>query len=208
MKTAPNMYRKIYWPILALLFIPVQNVVACSTCLSGDPTLTTMGAEKAYTGRKRISLGTLYRTEHAGVAGVNQRTLTEQRTTLGISYWPGEKLAIGVRIPWVSKTLEDQSLASQNTSALGDIDLDMRYYLWQDKHRAKHLLGLQAGMRLPTAEQVSSNNIALDSDVQPGNGFNMPNIGLWYGYFNFPWMTYFSSNYSFALDKGYEAFEY
>lgn len=185
------------------------KALSCATCLCGDPTLTTMGAEKPFSGRLRLSLDYLDRSEVTGTRGVDQTTLDEQRSTLGISYWPAEKWALGVRIPWTSKQLTESNLSKTNTDAIGDIDLDLRYYLWQDQaHRPRHLIGLQGGLRIPTADEETLAGTPLDTDVQPGGGLWLASAGLWHGFFNFPWMVYTSVQLNTALDKGYGDFDY
>lgn len=186
-----------------------EMATACSTCLCGDPTLTTMGAEKPFAGRQRISLGYLDREERVGIAGVNQRVIRDSRMTLGYSYWLNQKLALGLRVPFVDKQLTDASLAREQVSALGDIDIDARLYLWQDRPAIpRHIAGLQFGVRLPTASQEKSSGVTLDNDVQPGDGLTLGSVGVWHGYFRFPWMVYSSGQFNFGLDKGYEDFDY
>lgn len=202
-----NLWRHAAW--ILLLLLAYRGAEACSTCLCGDPTLTTMGLEKPFAGRMRLSLTALDRRESVGIEGVNQRKLYERRTTLGLSYWPGARLALGLRVPWVDKRMEEASLAEQQAAGLGDIDLDLRYYLWQDRaFTPRHLIGLQAGVRAPTAEQVESDGMPLDIDVQPGSGLWLLGAGAWYGYFDFPWMGYISAVYSSGLGHGYDDFEY
>ncbi len=182
---------------------------SCATCLCGDPTLSTMGAEKPFTGRLRFSLDYLDRSEVSGMSGVDRTELDEQRTTLGISYWPAEKWAIGVRLPWTSKQLTESNLAQQNTNAIGDMDLDLRYYLWQDEiHRPRHLIGILGGIRIPLAAEEKISGTPLDVDVQPGGGLWLASIGLWHGFFNFPWMVYSSTQINTALDEGYSQYDY
>jgi hypothetical protein len=192
-----------------ILFAYNGSALACSPCLCGDPTLTTMGAEKPFAGRQRISLEVLDREERIGVAGVNKRVISEMRTTLGYSYWLDEKLALGVRVPLVDKQLSDANLAQQEASALGDIDIDARLYLWQDRPGVpRHIAGVQLGLRLTTANQEKSSGVVLDNDVQPGDGLTLASIGVWHGYFRFPWMVYSSSQVNFGLDQGYDDFDY
>ncbi len=199
---------------LALLLASIFTLLSgpafsCATCLCGDPTLTTMGAEKPFTGRLRFSLDYLDRSETSGTTGVDRTDTDEQRTTLGVSYWPAENWAIGVRLPWTSKQSTQSNLAQQSTDAIGDVDVDLRYYLWQDQpHRPRHLVGLQGGLRLPLADEETNAGVSLDIDVQPGGGLWLANIGLWHGYFSFPWMVYSSSQLSIGLDEGYGQFEY
>jgi hypothetical protein len=168
-----------------------------------------MGAEKPYSGRMRFSLDYLERREIAGTRGVDRTQLDEQRTTLGISYWPADRWAIGARIPFTRKQLALSNLSEQSSQALGDIDVDARYYLWQDQqHRPRHLTGLQGGLRIPLADEETESGQALDPDVQPGGGLWLANVGLWHGFFKFPWMVYSSGQINFGLNEGYGDFEY
>ncbi len=197
-------------PLLALVLTLVSTpAISCSTCLCGDPTLTTMGAEKPYTGRLRFSVDYLDRSEVSGISGIDRTQLDEQRTTLGISYWPAERWAVGIRIPFTSKQLTQSNLSQQSTDAIGDVDVDVRYYLWQDQpHRPRHLIGLQGGLRIPLADEETQAGVALDPDIQPGGGLWLASAGIWHGFFNFPWMVYSSAQLNIGLDEGYGEFDY
>ena len=98
-----------------------QLVHACSTCLAGDPTLTLMGTEKSYSGRLRIAGEMLYRTETVGEEPVDQSQLREQRFTLGLAYAWNERLNLAIRLPLIHKYLEYVSLATEQTTGIGDL---------------------------------------------------------------------------------------
>jgi len=192
----------------ASLLAPI-TAFACATCLCGDPTLTTIGNEKPFAGRLRASLNTLYREESIGETGLNERTITERRHTLGIGYWINERVAVEARLPWTEKKLEDDTLAKQQATGLGDLEVSARFYLWQDqKTRPQHLFGLHLGSRIPTASRKKIDSEPLDNDVQPGAGLWIPAVGVWYGYFQFPWSMNVSSIANLGAGKGYENFEF
>lgn len=197
-------------PGLVTITTQVGDARACSTCLSGDPTLTTLGLEKPYEDRFRGSLNGLYRTENFGVEGVNRSELTEYRSSLGLAWWPTNRIALGARVPWVWKQLDNVDLSTEKTSALGDIDLDARFYLWQDRESSPtHLFGVQGGVRVPSAtEQTGANGQPLDFDVQPGTGIWIPNAGIWYGFYKYPWFLFASSVAHIGVGEGFQGFEF
>lgn len=174
---------------------------ACSTCKCGDNTINLFGSEKTYAQRLRVGVETWLRSESQGDPAVNERETDEWRTTLGLSYSPTQDLSLAVLVPYVRKEIKDSNLARQESSGLGDVDLVGRYVLYRGgAGSGRHLAGLRAGVRLPTAEQQRDGaGQKLDIDVQPDAGATAPNIGGWYSYFNFPWflsssLTYFHYN--------------
>lgn len=170
------------------------DALACSTCLCGDPTLTTMGTEKPFAGRKRISLDFLSRTERIGITGFNRVETDEQRYNLGFSYTPTRRMSLSMTVPWVEKQMTNASLAEVETSALGDVNLTAKFYLQSDNGIAKTMYGLTAGVTLPTGElQKDSNGTPFDVDAQPGFGSTVPQVGVWYGRYRFPFFYYASS---------------
>lgn len=200
-----------FWMVVvgAAVFSASHFAHACSTCLCGDPTLTTLGLEKPYEGRARVSLSSLYRVEEIGRKGFNEREITEQRYTLGLSYWPSKTLAVGARLPWTEKTLETANLSEEESSAMGDLELDVRWYGYKNKpNRPSHIAGLQFGLRMPTAEEQKQNREALDFDVQPGAGLWIPNLGAWYGYFSFPWFVNVSMVANIGVGEGHSDYQF
>ncbi|MGF1642564.1 MAG: hypothetical protein ACFCUJ_02905 [Thiotrichales bacterium] len=170
------------------------GALACATCLAGDPTLTLIGAEKPYAGRKRVALEWLDRSEDMGVAGFNQVTIDEQRWTLGLSYTPIERLSVGLRLPWIKKQREDASLARASTQTFGDLEVTAKLHLQPVAYGMREAYGVIFGVRLPTAEeQFKSNGLPLDIDVQPGTGAVTPHLGAWFARFAYPWFWHVSS---------------
>lgn len=194
--------------ILLCLVVPSSSW-ACATCSVGDPSLTVMGTEKNFVGRWRFSTDTLYRTETIGVENVNQREVTELRATSGISYAPVENWVLGLQIPIVRKTLEDVNLSQTEQTAMGDIVVSAKKFIYQDRPtQPRHLAGGLMSLRIPTGqEQTADNGEPLDIDVQPGAGNWVPSLGGWYGYYRFPWFGYFSTTLNYPLGEGYAEFE-
>jgi len=209
MKIADSKFTFFFYLATIVLTVTTDKALACATCLCGDQTLTTLGNEKPFAGRTRLSVNALYREEEMGVAGFNQRKITEQRYTLGVGYWASDKLALSVRLPWSEKTLEDDNLVEQKTAAVGDAEIDTRYYLWSDGlARPRHLLGLQLGTRIPTAEKQTENGVTLDADVQSGAGLWIPSAGVWYGYYQFPWSLNAQIQANVGIGEGFHDYEF
>lgn len=190
--------------LIILLIVFTNNLWACSSCLSGDPTLTLMGTEKGYKGRFRMGLDILTRSEEVGIQGFNLKELEETRFTLGLAYSFSERITLSARIPYLSKKLTLPNLSEQKADGLGDIEINTKFFFYNEKdHRHKHLYGFSLGARLPTASEQEN----LDIDVQLGTGSFIPTIGAWYGYYNYPWFFYTSANFHITANEGFQDFK-
>ena len=193
--------------VIALLLAAAHiDAWACSTCMVGDPTLTLMGTEKPYANRLRMSLDYFSRDEEIGVEGINKRTIDDQRMRLDFAYAPTRRIMLGLRIPYVKRTLESFNLETQEAKALGDIRLTAKLFLQEKDSFQTHMYGLLAGARVPTADEQSVNGIPLEFDVQPGIGAAVYNAGAWYSYFDFPWLVYLSGTYNYMPNEGFQGF--
>lgn len=190
------------------MLIPLYSW-ACATCTVGDPSLTVMGTEKNFAGRWRLSTDFLQREETIGMAGINQREVSESRLTLGISYAPAQDWVLSVQLPIVRKELTNINLSTAEQTAVGDVTLSAKQFLYQDRPiQTQHMAGWLVGMRLPTGqEQNDDQGNPLDIDVQPGAGNWVPSLGAWYGYYRFPWFGYLSSTLHYPMGEGYADFE-
>ncbi len=160
--------------------------LACSTCKCADPTITLLGLEKAFENRIRVGVDTIVRSEASG-AGVGRITTDEWRTLVGAAWSPTASLSVAVQLPYVRKTLESPSLARVEAQGLGDVDVVGRAVLFRSgKLTDRHLAGLRAGVRLPTASRIRSDGALVDIDAQPDAGAIAPNLGAWYAYFRYP----------------------
>ncbi len=182
-----------------IYFIFIQSSFACSTCSVGDPTLSLMGTEKSFDGRLRFSADYLSRIEKMGLEGFNQTKLTEQRLTLGLGYAWNEKLNLSMRLPIVRKQLQFVNLAEQTHSGMGDVDISAKWTLSPYSHS---MWGIIGGSRLPTAQKINN----LDIDGQSGTGAFVPNIGAWYGFYEYPYFLYASGVYHYAFE-GFDNFK-
>ena len=191
---------------LVILVIAHADSWACSTCMVGDPTLTLMGTEKPFAGRLRMSLDYFSRDEEIGIDGVNKRTIDDQRVRLDFAYAPTRRIMLGLRIPYVNRSLESFNLETQESRALGDIRLTAKFFLQEKDSFQTHMYGLLAGVRLPTADEQTSNGVPLEFDAQAGIGAGVINAGAWYSYFNFPWMTYLTGTYHYMPNEGFQGF--
>lgn len=191
----------------AAVIIHSSVVLACATCLCGDPTLTTMGMEKNFPGRFRVSVEGLTRSEKVGSSQSNWHDLEEQRWTTSLSYWLNDQLTLSARLPYLNKTIETGNLARYEGWGFGDMELSMRYQLWQDRPlRPTHTFGLLAGLRIPTAEEAYDGNRLLDIDAQPGTGALVPQLGLWHGWYRYPHFLYTSATWHLP-NEGFQSFQ-
>lgn len=180
------------------------GVFACATCLCGDPTITTMGAEKPFSGRLRGSVDWLTRSERSGQPGISEHNIDEKRVTLSVSYAPSTDWIFALGVPLVEKEVRRFDLSRETASGVGDADLSARWYLGNTR---EHLWGVQFGVRVPTSSEQTLSGEAIDFDAQPGAGATIPSLGLWYGNFRSPDFFYASTVYQRAVDTGYQGYE-
>lgn len=197
--------------VTSLVFVGVLHagvVFACATCLCGDPTITAMGTEKPFAGRLRVGMDYLSRGEAVGEPGSDEHKIDEQRISYSLSYAPSENWILAASLPVVDKEVRRFDLSRETASGIGDADLYARWYLRDGAQvPARHLWGLQFGVRVPTSSEQKSGGEAIDFDGQPGAGATIPNLGLWYGYFRSPWFFYLSTVYQHAVDEGYQGYQ-
>ena len=98
-----------------------SSALACSTCKCGDPTITLLGSEKAFSGRFRLGLDLLWRSETQG-ADNNPRQITtdESRAVLGVAYSASERLSFALQMPYVEKTITRRDFSREQGRALAE----------------------------------------------------------------------------------------
>lgn len=206
--TGAFMLRVILYGFLLLAAVRAEFVFACATCLCGDPTLTTMGVEKPFAGRKRVSIDYLQRSEKAGIPQRNEHEIQEERVTYSVGYAYNAVWMFAASLPMATKAVERYDLSQQQASGVGDLDLSARWVAGGDTgFPRRQLWGLQFGVRLPTSEEAEFNTQPIDFDVQPGAGTTVPAIGAWSGWYRLPWFFYASAAIQHAIDEGYQNYQ-
>jgi hypothetical protein len=155
---------------------------ACATCACGDPTITTMGSEKPFAGRLRLSAEVRRRAET--IDGVD---VADHRMILAAAYAPWSRLVLAAELPLVWR--DGQSAA---TAGPGDAALRGKLFVLQaGRDTARHLLAVTGGVKLPTAPRLADGEpVALE----PGTGSVDPELGLGYGFFAYPWSVQASAS--------------
>ena len=201
------MRRIVISSLLLIIGLKATPALACATCLCGDPTITTMGAEKPFAGRMRTSVEYLKRGEKIGLPGISEKEIDEQRVSYSFSYALNDQLTIAATLPLVSKQMHNFDLSSQQASGIGDTDLSARWFIGKDeKFSVKKLWGMQFGLRLPTSSEQKINGAPIDIDSQPGAGATVPTLGGWYGRYQMPWFFYTSAVIQHAVNDGYQGY--
>ncbi len=182
-------------------------VFACATCGCGDMTLTVMGSEKPYAGRLRAALELRHRSDVIGTEGFNEQRLSEQRLDAQLIWAPLERLILMADVPALYRDVRYVNLASRTTTALGEIELRAKAFVYQnDPFVPSHLLAVIGTLKLPNAQlQRGANDELLPIELQPGTGSWDPGAGLAYGFFADPWSFYASviGVYATRGDQGY-----
>jgi hypothetical protein len=178
----------------ALAALAPRAASACATCSCGDPTITSMGTEQSYPGRLRASLGFVQRSDVQGVERVDDEHHDERRLDLSVAYSPTRWLQLAASLPLVQRRVTEVDLSSDTLRGPGDLDLRARATLWRDRGFApRHLVGLSAGVTLPTAAvQRDAGGTALDLDHQVGGLAVTPRVGVFYTQLRHPFSLYAS----------------
>jgi hypothetical protein len=171
-----------------------QHARACASCACGDPTLTVMGAEQPFAGRLRLSVEAQYRRDAVGRETVDRVQLQELRTHVAVAYAPLPWLMLSLTLPLIARDLTDVTLSRERLVSVGDIELYGRLYFFRDRAFAPtHTLGVQAGMRMPTAPLLRDSSGAYrEPELQPGTGSFDPALGLSYLMSADPWSAFVS----------------
>lgn len=166
-----------------LLALPARSV-ACATCGCGDPTLTSVGVEKPYRNRLRVTLEERVGTQTQGV-GAAGSDLVMTRTLLGVSYTPLSRLTVAAFLPFIASHLRDAQHPGAWIRGVGDLELQARVVVARDRSFAPHhLLWLVGGVRTPTGPRAKDpQGFPFPDDDQPGNGSWDPLAGATYAWF-------------------------
>lgn len=201
--------RRIYsFALFIVLIVPSNPAFSCATCLAGDPTLTTMGTEKPYAGRTRLSVDYLSRGETVGQPGIDEHEIDEERVTFSISYAPNKEWMFAASLPFVTREVKRFDLSREQGSGMGDLDLSARWFLGQDQRfPVRNMWGMQFSLRVPTSQEEEEGGQTLDFDAQPGAGITIPGVGVWYGRYRTPWFFYTSAVFQHAIDEGYQGYK-
>jgi hypothetical protein len=166
----------------AAMLVAPSIARACATCACGDPTITTMGSEKPFAGRLRLSAEVRRRAET--IDGVD---VADHRLILAAAYAPWSRLVLAAELPLVWRD-------GPSTSAAGPGDAALRgklFVLAAGQGTARHLLAVTGGVKLPTApRRADGEPVALE----PGTGSLDPELGLGYGFFAYPWSVQASAS--------------
>lgn len=171
--------------VVGLLGLVLQRrALACATCGCGDPTLTSVGVEKPYRNRLRVTVEERVGTQSMG-AGDARSDLVMTRTLLGVSYTPLSRLTVAAFVPFVASHLHDRQHPGAWIRGLGDLELQARVVVARDRSFApRHLLWLVGGVRLPTGPRAKDERgFPFPDDDQPGNGSWDPLAGATYAWF-------------------------
>ena len=183
---------------IALLgvILNVQPARACAACGCGDPTLTTVGLEKLFSGRLRISTSAQYRSEHEGNASNPDLQVGEWLINNSTTYAPWRWMVLGITVPLVNREVTFSSGRRQAAFGLGDISTFARVVVWQDSPTlADHIISLQAQMTFPSSPLVSlPDGAAAVSELQTGRGSWVPALGINYSYFGTKMAVFASLN--------------
>ncbi len=187
--------------ILAVGLVAVSSFVAapadaCSTCSTGDPTLTVTGVEQPFEGRTRVSLQMQHRTESTGVSGVDAIDISEQRFELSGAYALSERLFLATKIPLVRRRARYVNLARDDVMSLGDVEAFAKWFVFRDRSLApRHLVALNGGLSLPTGVVFEDElGRPLPLEAQVGSASLDVLAGVSYSWFFSPFSMFVSVN--------------
>ncbi len=161
----------------ALAFCASAAAWACPACAStaGTTSLASDDADDAHHVRASFDIGT--ESERVG-AGPYTTSIREWRAALGLGVDLSSRVALAIRVPWVSRTatLDDGNLQLASAAQLGDVDLIVA---WRAGGTGRAVVQLLGGARLPTGPVVrDAAGEPVLVDVQVGSGSFTPSLGL------------------------------
>lgn len=158
---------------------------ACPTCLTGNPALTTLGADPLFQNRVRLASSFRGWSQDDGTAGLDAQRVRELRLDLTASWAFHPRASLALTVPLQARELTTVSLATERGFGLGEVELTGRFIaLAEDARLPRYLVSLVAGARLPTALTLSdAQGQPLSLDAQLGYGAVVPLVGLAYGGF-------------------------
>ena len=172
----------------AVFFADLSSAQACAACACGDPTLTTLGNDRAFAGRIRMSSIMHYRTLKLGDAA-NQTELRELQLMLAGAASLTDRLTLGIAMPLAELTVNYANLAQDRSVGPRDPRLSAKWTVMSDRTaREAHLGGVRFELRLPTAPEFSANDgtlLPIEAQLDTGSWKFVP--ALWYSYFAYPW---------------------
>lgn len=165
---------------LALLVLGATPAYACPTCMSGNPALTTVGAEPLFQDRVRVAASLRAWGQGDGTEGVDAQTVREARLDIVASWAFHPRASLTVDVPLQVRELSTVSLAKERGFGLGEVELAARLIALADDARlARYLVSVVVGARLPTALTLSDQlGVPLSLDAQLGYGALVPMLGL------------------------------
>jgi len=173
------------------VFLLTATAHACAVCACGDPTLTSMGAEQPFAGRRRLALEATSRTDAVGQAGVDQVQLRDDALTASLAVSPHDRWQLAVSVPVGRRIAEDVSLARTTVWSLGDATARARWVGVRTAGQGSVLAGLGGGLRLPTAPVVRApDGTPLAMSAQLGAGQPTAIFGGWGFASRGGWSTY------------------
>lgn len=196
----------LFGTLVLLTALAPTRALACATCGCGDPTLTTMGAEPPFAGRLRMSARLRYRWDSLGAGESTRTELHEGVLALGASWAPTDWLVVSGEAPLVLRDVRWANLARTVTLGPGDAEIRARAVVLRDRRFApSHLLGVQAGVKLPTSlDQVGADGRRLPMHAQTGTGTVDPLAGLFYAHFADPWALFGTATVALPISGRFE----
>lgn len=148
-----------------------RPTAACTACACGDPTLTSMGAERPAAGMVRVGMRAATTREQSPDVLVRGAGVS----LLGM-WMPLDGLALAAELPvrWAAADLPD--LRAAQSVGMGEPTLRARYFVWRDRpFLPRFHLAVTGAARLPQwAPVTDAQGEALPLDAQPG-------LGSWFG---------------------------
>jgi hypothetical protein len=168
---------------------------ACAACGCGDPTLTVMGAELPFSGRKRVATEVSTQSISMGRDGIDAERVTDIRVDTSLSWAPRRWLTISATLPVIHRQVDYVNLGHDTIVGAGDLDLRAKVVVWRDRRFApRTLLSVIGGAQLPTGPlEKNMTGMPLMYDVQTSTGAVTPLAGVAAAHFFDRWSLYASA---------------
>ena len=183
------------------LLLDLSTAHACAACACGDPTLTTLGNDRSFAGRVRVSSVMRYRQLEIG-QDTTFTQLQELQLMLAGAASLTDRLTVGFALPLTQLTVDYANLARDRSAGLQEVRLSSRWTALSHRNgRTQHIAGLRLELGIPAAPELTSPDgraLPMEAQLDPGSWKAIP--ALWYGYFAYPWSLQVSARIRLATE--------
>ena len=161
---------------------------ACTVCILGDNTPTSLGAGIPSAGRVRLGAQGQLRSARYGQTGVDRLDVSEQWLLLRGAWSFSDRGMVTLQLPLLRRSISFPNLSKDIAYGPGDMELGGRIVVFRDRRfEPHHVLAVRAAVELPTGLRRSGpSGDTLPIDQQLGSGGLDGRVGVDYAWLEYP----------------------